>query len=397
MHKQQAPMDLREQYAIRYARIGKSLEQIFGSSTQMRRYALLVDVPPAADQDTEQWRDRRAIATEWMREAHLAMLLGLTQDSFELLAYEAVGSANADLLHPARCIRVASDAIPATASELAQYDAPAMDFEELYANYDCLVALTQYSATAPLKMAAKKHGFKAATMPGFTRAMISALGVDLDEVERRCVHYANLLTKAEHATISFAVHGVHAAILHMDLRHRTAVASTGRLQHPGSAGNLPSGEAFIVPYEGEIAGDKSQTQGILPIELDGEILYCCVEQNQVVRVRILSLGQEFDSAAFLHEPALGNVAELGLGVLAQLGIQPVGSVLLDEKLAPHIAFGRSEHLGGVTSPKAFKDPKNVSHDDFVFHPKMMPNVCIESIVLQIDKEELCIYKDGAYV
>jgi leucyl aminopeptidase (aminopeptidase T) len=43
-----------------------------------------------------------------------------------------------------------------------------------------------------------------------------------------------------------------------------------------------------------------------------------------------------------------------------------GNVLEDEKAGPHIALGRSEHLGGVTGPDAFSDPRHVWHEDFVY-------------------------------
>jgi hypothetical protein len=40
------------------------------------------------------------------------------------------------------------------------------------------MAPTQYSATAPLKNAARKFNLRAATMPGFSPAMIPTLKID---------------------------------------------------------------------------------------------------------------------------------------------------------------------------------------------------------------------------
>ena len=42
-----------------------------------------------------------------------------------------------------------------------------MSFADLYAGHPILIALTKFSATAPLKLAAKTHPIRAATMPGF--------------------------------------------------------------------------------------------------------------------------------------------------------------------------------------------------------------------------------------
>ena len=39
----------------------------------------------------------------------------------------------------------------------------------------------------------------------------------------------------------------------------------GLLLEPGTAGNLPSGETYIVPYEGEIDGDPTASRGQMPV------------------------------------------------------------------------------------------------------------------------------------
>jgi len=64
------------------------------------------------------------------------------------------------------------------------------------------------------------------------------------------------------------------------------------------------------------------------------------------------------------DPARCNIAELGLGCNPKARVW--GNVLEDEKAGPHIALGRSEHIGGVTGPDSFRDARNVWHEDFVF-------------------------------
>jgi leucyl aminopeptidase (aminopeptidase T) len=72
-----------------------------------------------------------------------------------------------------------------------------------------------------------------------------------------------------------------------------------------------------------------------------------------------------DLRAFLAlDGARRNVAELGLGCNPMARVW--GNVLEDEKAGPHIALGRSEHLGGVTGPDAFEDPRHIWHHDFVY-------------------------------
>jgi len=47
-------------------------------------------------------------------------------------------------------------------------------------------------------------------------------------------------------------------LANFDLRFRTGHASGGLMREEGIVGNLPSGEAYIVPYEGEKANEPKQ-------------------------------------------------------------------------------------------------------------------------------------------
>ncbi len=81
-----------------------------------------------------------------------------------------------------------------------------------------------------------------------------------------------------------------------------------------------------------------------------------------------------EAALLAVEPAYSDLAELGLGVLADIGVEPIGSVLLDEKPGLHIAFGRSEHFGGHVGPDAFSSPEAVVHIDRVYVPETHPDI-----------------------
>jgi len=100
--------------------------------------------------------------------------------------------------------------------------------------------------------------------------------------------------------------------------------------------------------------------------------------------------------ALQAEPAYGNIAELGLGVLGDLGIEPTGVVLLDEKLGLHIAFGRSEHFGGQVGPEDFSRPEKVVHIDRVYLPQLQPDVRVVEVVLRMPAGPLTLMRDGVY-
>jgi hypothetical protein len=98
----------------------------------------------------------------------------------------------------------------------------------------------------------------------------------------------------------------------------------------------------------------------------------------------LSSGRVSDSqrSRLASEPAYGNLAELGFGILGDFGVTAMGQTLVDEKLGVHIAFGRSDHFGGATSPESFRNPRNVVHIDWVYVPSVQPRVKVESLVFR---------------
>jgi hypothetical protein len=136
--------------------------------------------------------------------------------------------------------------------------------------------------------------------------------------------------------------------------------------------NLPSGEAFIAPYEGEIDGDPSRTQGLIPVaeslEISDGYVIAVVQGNQIID--LLDDGTTMASAAerrqFLEQdPALRNVAELGLGCNPSAVV--TGNVLEDEKaVGMHWALGRSDHIGGTVGPEDFTAPELVTHMDWIY-------------------------------
>ena len=365
------------------------VRRVFVPRPEEKALAFLVDLPDAQVPDDADWAARRAMAQDWAAEltAH-AQELGLAT---RLAIYPNIHTNNGDL--PERVWLHAGGPLPASD---ALDPAASMTFAELYAEHPILIALTKFSATAPLKLAAKHHPIRAATMPGFRADMIPALRIDYTEVNRRVTLLKDLLDWAEGADFRFGTPTGECA-LHLDLRHRTGHASGGLLPEPGVAGNLPSGEAYIVPYEGERPGDPSRTAGIMPVQFGSEIVRYQIEGN--VAVRVLSEGPASLAEAehLRREPAYGNLAELGLGVLAAFGLKPIGEILLDEKLGLHLAFGRSDHFGGQVGPAQFSGPGAVIHIDRVYVPETQPDVQVLAVDLTLaDGSTVALMRNGAY-
>jgi len=370
----------------------KLVQSVFPRFEDDRVLGILVDVPRTSDRDNPDWKRRRAMAAAWFRELRSAAG-EIPLEDVRLLAYPDVGSNNADLPDE---LFVVTGELPPTAERLDEAGTrkPA---SAVFAETQVFLAPTEYSTTAPLKNAAAKYGFRAATMPGFSESMIPALRIDYGEVGRRVSLLKERLDRAESATIEFDVEGVGPYHVLFDLRFRKAHMSSGRFPEKGTAGNLPSGETYIVPYEGE-RGEASRTSGVLPVEIEGKIVEFTIEDNRAVAAEGEGPEARAEQDRLNREPAYGNMAELGFGVLGDFSVEPVGEILLDEKLGLHIAFGRSDHFGGRIGPGDFSTPAEVVHLDRIYIPAVQPRIRVRSLVLFYPEDPSeTLMEDGRYL
>lgn len=365
------------------------LDAVFQFRTREQGLTFLVDLPDGDVRDSSAWMDRRRIATEWY-----LMLQDRWDDmpveTLTFCAYPNVGTNNGDL--PESVLLV--ERVNREGTVVSSMDVP---LKSVLRESSIVLAPTELSATAPLKVLARSLGFRGATLPGFSRSMIPALGLNYEDVNRRVVQFQERMNRATGADVVL-VTGEQAHALHLDLRFRTAHASGGLIRQAGSVANLPSGEAYIVPYEGERKGEVSLTAGFLPVQFGDEVVVFRVEGNRAVEASGSGVQALTQARLLKEEPAYGNLAELGIGVLGEWGVKPVGSTLLDEKLGLHIAFGRSEHFGGVTGPGAFGSPQRVVHIDWVYVPEVQPAITVKHLNFTYEDGSVeVIMKDGGFV
>jgi hypothetical protein len=365
------------------------LQTVFGLAPRETGLAIFVDLPNDAVPDNEAWKDRRTIAGEWFT----GLYRNRERSPFQSLSfcrYENVGSNNNDL----RDMVFLTNEPPG--EELTAHDTQVPLRQVLEAS-SVVLALTELSATAPLKVLAKQFGFRGATLPGFTRSMIPTLSLDFEKVNSRVLEFKKRLDDAQGMALTLATREQDYQC-YFDLRFRSAHASSGLMRERGVVGNLPSGEAYSVPYEGEKAGEPSKTSGLLPVQFGQEIVVYSIQENKATRVAPGGPMAEAERLKLVAEPAYGNIAELGIGVLGEWGVQAIGSTLLDEKLGLHIAFGRSEHFGGIIGPSAFRDPRNVIHIDRVYVPSCQPLIGVkEATFIYADGRKETIIRSGKYL
>ncbi len=368
------------------------IQKVFQPSERDSTLYFLLDLPNANVPDDENWRDRRQLVYEWTQTLdEVKSSLGL--DNVDCFYYENVGSNNADL--PGNAF-VWFDEPGSLNIALLKEQGKMITFEQVFSKADIVLVPSKFSATAPLKNLAKRYDFRAASMPGFTRDMVPALGLDYEKVHERVMYIKSRLDRANAIDMVFGVGG-QKYNFHVDSRQRLGHASSGLLRDRGMAGNLPSGESYIVPYEGELQG-KSETSGQLPVQFGDEIVLYEIVENRAVSVLSAGKISDLEKERLRQEPAYGNIAEIGFGVLQPFGIKPVGEGLLDEKLGLHVAFGRSDHFGGATSPVDFKNPENVVHIDRIYIPDVQPKVNVVEVIFRyLEQADEIILKNGRYV
>jgi hypothetical protein len=337
--------------------------------------AVLVDLPHGEIADNDAWRKRRALAERW----HGALSEFGSERRFEVLplvTFEASGMNNGQL------------------PERGRQNGVAVVLEELGARATLLLALTEFSASAPLIGWTKKFPqLRAASMPKIAPEMEpTALAADYRLVARSCERLRARLAAAHSAEIEFSTGDQFV----FDFRFRVPEVDDGYMHRDAPEprlSNLPSGEAFTAAYEGE-RGVPSRTGGVLPVWYKKEIVRLRVETNRVEEV----IGDTPGACAlrdFLFaDRARGNVAELGLGCNPMARVW--GNVLEDEKAGPHIALGRSEHLGGVTGPAAFSNPRHVWHEDFVYARESPIQIRRLALIDSAGRQEP-LFVDGSYM
>lgn len=335
---------------------------------------IMVDVPHGEMGDNLEWQARREMAARWHET--LQGLAGERRfDLLPLLEFEATGGNNAQL------------------PDQATSNGRSILFDDVFSRATLLLAMTEFSASAPLIGQTRTHPqLRVASMPRVAAEMeTTALAADYKLVARSCARLRDRLAAAAFADIEFST----GDRLRFDFRFRQAEVDDGQL-HPEAPAprliNLPSGEAYVAAYEGE-REVASLTSGILPIPWHDEIVRVKIFENRVEDVLGETAGAR-DLRDFLAtDRARSNVAELGLGCNPKARIW--GNVLEDEKAGPHIALGRSEHLGGSVGPDAFSDRKHVWHEDFVY-ARGCP-VQIRRLVLTDESNSTyLLFADGSY-
>ena len=329
------------------------IQRVFRPRENDRALAFIVDLPDEATPDHAAWRERREMAVGWAEALESAERThGL---DVALYWYRNVRSNNADL--PGRAWRHLGGAPPGDADDLNQ--ASAAPLAQVLQAHELVVAPTELSATAPLKVLARRLRLSGRDHARASRpAMVPALRLDYGEIDRRVRFLKALLDRAAEARAAVLGRrrGGRIAAPRPAPPHR-ATPPAACCRSPAPPATSPPGESYIVPYEGEREGDPSRSEGILPVQLGDEVVALPHRgqpggrgPHRRARVRRARPSSWPRSRPTATSPSWGS------GSSATSASSRSASVLLDEKLGLHIAFGRSDHFGGQVGPPPFSSP-----------------------------------------
>jgi hypothetical protein len=332
----------------------------------------MIDVPETEADDNKDWQDRREMAERW-RQGFIDLGFSVSP----LLKYTATGSHNVDL--------------PAFGTQVG-VEVP---MDDVIVEHTIILSFSEFSATAPLTTLFKTHEhLRGASLPRVQSYMErTSLLADPKYMAYKTEVLADLLNRTNGVRVNFST----SQEMYFDLRHRKALIDNGRC-HPDKKGlkliNLPSGEVCINPYEGEIEGKPSETIGIIPAYINGQMIQFFVQNNKIASVVGGGETTEALTAFFEEDDARRNISEFGLGCNERARV--TGNQIEDEKAGFHCAYGRSDFLGGTNGRSNFKYLENVIHRDLIFS-KGSPIIARKIILTLDDQSTKTIVDNGQYV
>jgi leucyl aminopeptidase (aminopeptidase T) len=238
-----------------------------------------------------------------------------------------------------------------------------------------VIAINKFSLSHTLfrKLCTEFLAMRFASMPLFEPFMFfSSMQADWNKVSRLSVIVANYLTEAESAFITCP----YGTEIVLNLEGRTGIADTGKICSPGNFGNLPAGEGFIAPVEGESEGVFVTKYA--PDRVLKEPVKVFVENGSVSKLEGEPEFCKFLESVFEKDEKAKNIAELGIGTNERAECKT--NILEAEKILGtcHIALGDNSSFGG-------KVRANFHLDLLVEKP---------TLKLTIKGKEVCLLKDG---
>jgi leucyl aminopeptidase (aminopeptidase T) len=222
---------------------------------------------------------------------------------------------------------------------------PPPQVAELMTKADVVLCPTSKSLThTDARRAATAAGARVGTLPGVTEdIMVRCMNADYQRIAERTERLCTLMER----TTVIRVEAPGGTNVRLPIAGRTAHASSGLFRERGQWGNLPTGEAYLAPLEGQSSGVVVVDGSMAGVGVTTQPIRIDVEAGYATRI---TGGPEAEKLIALLEPHgrdARNVAEFGIGTNDRA--QLTGVILEDEKVMGtiHVAFGDNKSMGGT--------------------------------------------------
>ena len=230
---------------------------------------------------------------------------------------------------------------------------PPAHVAELMTKVDVVLCPTSKSLThTDARRAATAAGARVGTLPGVTEdIMIRCMNADYHRIAERTHRLCALMKE----TAVIHVEAPGGTDVRLPVAGRKALASSGIFRERGQWGNLPTGEAYLAPLEGQSSGVVVVDGSMAGVGVPIQPIRIVVENGYATEI---TGGPEAETLIALVAPYgrdARNVAEFGIGTNDRARL--TGVILEDEKVMGtiHIAFGDNKSMGGTVGVPSHLD------------------------------------------
>lgn len=215
---------------------------------------------------------------------------------------------------------------------------------ELMRKVDVVLCPTSKSLThTDARRAASAAGARVGTLPGVTEdIMVRCMNADYARIARRTHQLCRLMEQTKVVRVE-APAGTEVTL---PVAGRRAHASSGLFHQRGQWGNLPTGEAYLAPLEGQSNGIVVVDGSMAGVGMTTEPIRIVVTEGYAAEITGGADAQRLVALLAPHGRDGRNVAEFGIGTNDRARLS--GVILEDEKVMGtiHIAFGDNKSMGG---------------------------------------------------
>jgi leucyl aminopeptidase (aminopeptidase T) len=221
---------------------------------------------------------------------------------------------------------------------------PPPEVAELMQQEDVVLIPTSKSMThTNAKRSAQAKGVRVATLPGVTEdMMVRCMNADYHKI----AELTNMIGDHMETTSIIRVKAPGGTDITMPVKGRKAIRSHGLFREKGKGGNLPTGEAFLAPLEGQSEGIVVVDGSMAGIGMLKEPIRITVKKGYAEDIQGGADAEKLVQLLEIHGRLCRNVAEFGIGTNDRAKL--TGVILEDEKVlgTVHVAFGDNATMGG---------------------------------------------------